>query len=216
MDERSRTGRRLADDLLVLLHHPVTGRPLLSSGDLDRVLGGALLSELIDRGRIELSAPRRLTGNRSVRLRDPAPTGDDALDDALRRLGRSRARRSQAAVAAISTGLTRQLRERLVARGEIQIEDPRLVGIVPARVWSVDRRQPDELIAHLREILSSDEPAPPRRDSATVALLHSVRRVGAVVGGQGESGELIRRARAIAAGDPVAQAVRRARAAAAF
>ncbi len=55
----------LAEQVLVLLHHPGTGRRLIWSDKVDLAVGGALLVELAGRRRIELTEPSRLTRNRT-------------------------------------------------------------------------------------------------------------------------------------------------------
>lgn len=73
----------LAEDLVLLLYHPETGRPLIGTNKVGLALGGALLAELTQRQRIQLTKPHRVTKNRTVAVVDPAPTGDDVLDEAL-------------------------------------------------------------------------------------------------------------------------------------
>ena len=108
----------LAEDLAMLLHDPETGRLLVSSDRANLVLGGALLADLADLDRIELSEPHRATKNRTVAVVDPTPTGDPVLDEALQRIISGRARRSHVVVSKISS----------VARDRLKGSSPGRVG----------------------------------------------------------------------------------------
>ncbi len=184
----------LAEDLAMLLHDPETGRLLVSSDRANLVLGGALLADLADLDRIELSEPHRATKNRTVAVVDPTPTGDPVLDEALQRIISGRARRSHVVVSKISS----------VARD-------RLKGSSPGRVGEAE-----ELKRELRQVLDGER-SPTLREAAIVSLLQGAGRTAKVVGDAGLGGrELKRRAKAIAEGNAAGEAVRQALNAAAF
>ncbi len=70
---------RLADDLYLLAHHEVSGRPLLQPRAAGLGLAGALLAELVLAGRIAI-------GPGGVAVADPAPPEDGLASYVLRRV----------------------------------------------------------------------------------------------------------------------------------
>ncbi len=207
----------LAEHLLVLLYDPETGRPLVSSDEADLALGGALLVELAERRRIDLTEPRRVTRNRTVVVVDPTPTGDDVLDESLRRISAQHSARAQVALSKIAKDVRGRLLERLAAQGILKSEQTKLVGIIPATAWpAADVQTTEELKSALSHVVVGKRP-PTRHEASLIALLHGVGAAATVLGDAGLGRrELNRRAKAIAAGDATAQVVHQALKAAAF
>jgi hypothetical protein len=207
----------LAEHLLVLLYDPETGRPLISSDKVDLALGGALLVELAERRKVDLTEPHLVTKNRTVVVVDPTPTGDDVLDEALRRISARRSARAQVVLSKIAKHVGGQLRERLAAQGILRSEQTKLVGIIPASAWpAADVQATEELKRGLRNVLVDQRP-PTRQEAAMISLLHGVGAAATVLGDAGLGRrELDRRAKAIAAGDAAAEIVHQALKAAAF
>lgn len=207
----------LADDLLMLLHHPETGRPLVSVGEADLAIAGALLAELAQRRRIEFTNPHRLTKNFTIAITDPTPTGDDVLDGALRHISAHRTGRAHAVVAKIAKGARRRSLERLTAQGALRSEQARLGGIIPARAWPATiAPHTTELGRDLHQVLTGERPPTPR-EASIISLLHAIGATAKILGDTGlDRRELKRRATAIAAGDAPSEAVRQALDAAAF
>lgn len=207
----------LAEHLLMVLYHPETGRPLISSDKADLALGGALLVELTERQRIDLTEPHLVTKNRTVVVADPTPTGDDVLDEALRRISAQRSARAHVVLSKIAKGVRSQLLERLAAQGMLRSEQAKLVGLIPAGTWpAVDVQQTEELKRGLRQVLV-DQRTPTAPETAIISLLHSVGGTAKVLGGAGlERRDLDQRAKAIAEGDAAAEVVHQALKAAAF
>lgn len=207
----------LTEDLLMLLHDPGTGRPLIHSSKVDLALGGAVLVELTERQRVELTKPHRVTKNRTVIVVDPAPTGDDVLDEALQSIAARRPTRSHVVVSRISKRVRGRLLDRLAGRGELRPQDSRFAGVFPTRAWpAVDSGHTEELMRGLERVLHGERP-PTREQAAIISLLHAVRRTGNVLGDAGlDRRELKRRIKAVAEGDAAGEAVRQALHAAAF
>ena len=207
----------LAEHVLLLLYHPESGRPLVSFGKADLALGGALLVELAERQRIDLTKAHRLTRNRTVVVVDPTPTGDEVLDEALRRISAQRSARAQVVVAKIAKGVRNQLLKRLAGRNVLRFKQTKLGGIFPAGAWpAVDVQQTEEHKRGLRQVLFDQRP-PTRQETATISLLHAVGGTAKVLGGAGlERRELKQRGKAIAEGEAAAEVVRQALKAAAF
>jgi hypothetical protein len=207
----------LAEHVLLLLYHPESGRPLVSSGKADLALGGALLVELAERQRITLSEANRVTKSRTVVVVDPTPTGDEVLDEALRRISAQRSARAQVVVARIAKGVRGQLLKRLAGQNMLRFEQTKLGGIIPAGAWpAVDVLRTGGHKRGLRQVLF-DQRQPTRQEAAIISLLHAVGGTAKVLGGAGlERRELKQRGKAIAEGEAAADVVHQALKAAAF
>ncbi len=207
----------LAEDLLMLLYDPGTGRPLIHSSKVDLALGGAVLAELIERQRIELTEPHRVTKNRTVIVVDPAPTGDDVLDETLQLIAARPSTRSHIVVSKISRGVRGRLLDRLAGRGMLRSQDSRFAGVFPTRTWpAVDPGHTNEIKQHLHQVLRGGRP-PTRQEAAVISLLHAVGRTANIFRDAGlDRRRLKRRAKAVAERDAAGEAVRRALHAAAF
>lgn len=207
----------LVERILMLLYHPETGRPLVSSAKADLALGGALLVDLAERQRIDLTEPHRVTKNRTVVVVDPTPTGDDVLDETLRRIWAQRSDRAQVVLSKIAKGVRGPLLGRLAGQRMLRFKQTKLVGIIPAGAWpAVDVQQTEELKRGLRHVLVDQRPPTPP-EAAIISLLHTVGGTTKVLGSaELERRELKQRANAIADGDAVAEVVHQALKAAAF
>ena len=78
----------LADDLLLVLLDPASGKPRVEGTKLDYGLGGALLLELALAERIDVVGPK--PAKAEVVVLDDTPPDDDLLADALRRIAEKR------------------------------------------------------------------------------------------------------------------------------
>ncbi|WP_214406384.1 GOLPH3/VPS74 family protein [Pseudonocardia lacus] len=179
----------LAEDLVLLLVDPASGRPAVGSPTLDRGLAGALLLDLALRERLAVEG-----GGRRLRLSvvNPSPTGEPVVDVALVELGRAplRARR---AVDQLAGRIRGPVFERLEQRGLLVPRRARRWGVLPATVWDVvGERERERLRAGVERVLLHDQP-PDVRLTCLVSLLHSVRAEHRVVDGP------VRRIRARAA-----------------
>lgn len=205
----------IAEDLLLLLLDENSGRIRLDSTRLDRMLAGAVLTELALAERVVPDRsdlpPRRIR----LVVQNPAPTGDPILDEALARLTAWRGPvRPQRAVEKLARGLRRQLLARLVGGGLLREQPRAVLGIFPGTGYAVQRPAPDGtdprgvLQDEVRRVLvQGSQPSP--RLAAVIALLSAVDAVTKVVPGA-DRREVRRRAKQIAAGDWGAAAVRQA------
>ncbi len=207
----------LAEDLLVLLYDPATGRPLIRSNKVDLALGGAVLAELTERRRIELTEPHRVTKNRTLIVVDPASTGDEVLDEALQRIAARPSKRSHVVVSRISRGVRGRLLDRLAGRGLLKSKASRFLGLFPTCAWpAADPRHTKELKRDLQQVLRGERP-PRQHETTIISLLHAVGGTATVLGDLRLSRrDLKRRAKAMAQGDTAGEAVRQAINAAAF
>ena len=130
----------------------------LSAADV--VLAGAALMELALSNRVD-------TDLRRLILVDPTPTGDDILDDVLKRLAETDGELNA------STGLERisvngekyqeMALKRLIAKGVLREENGRFLWVFRTRRYPVvDDSEQREVRARLRQLLLTDEIPDPR------------------------------------------------------
>jgi hypothetical protein len=101
---------------LVLLAYSDEGTPQADSTHLDNGLGGALLLELALAERVDMR-------DKNVVVRDPSPTGDPLVDDALARMAREgRDRKPGYWVKKLAKGTRGRVLDGLVARGVLHRE----------------------------------------------------------------------------------------------
>ncbi|WP_127130679.1 GPP34 family phosphoprotein [Georgenia sp. SYP-B2076] len=201
----------LAEDLLLLLTDDSSGRAALDGTRLDLALAGAVVLELATAGRVVVSEPGGAVRPGRLVVRDPSPTGDGVLDEALRRIGTRRPGKPQDHLPGLAKQLRPGLLDRLVGRGILRAEQGRVLGIFPTRSWpAVDSAHERDVRRGLVEVLALGR-TPTPREAALVSLLGAVDQVPRVMAGSGlDKRELRRRARAIAAGEFAGEAVRKA------
>ena len=194
----------IAEDLVLLLLDPRSGRAVVDSTSLDRAIGGALLLDLATRERISTDgagAKVRLT------VADAAPTGDALLDEALSRLA-GKPVRAQNAVERLARRTRTPVLERLVERGLVRREQRRLLGIFPITTWPpADAGPAKELRGRVAAVLS-DGAKPEQHVALLISLLHAVKVEHKVV--DGPRRQLRARAADVAAGDWAGPAVGKA------
>lgn len=192
----------LPEDVMLLALDEARGTAPSSVGRrLDYALRGALLLELATRGRL------RLEGRDAVVI-DASPTGDDLLDEALAALaGRTRSVKHWVGSLQVPR-LRRRVCERLVRSGALRREPRSFLGITfGARYPAADPAPRRELAEAIRSALLGSGPV----DDATaarVALAHAAGEVPALVP-RDRRRAAERRAKEIAAGDMVGEAVDR-------
>jgi hypothetical protein len=161
----------LADDLLLVLLDPATGRLRTAGMKLDYGLAGGLLLELALAERIDVESAKA-----TVVVRDDAALEDELLADAARRIGEQR-RGADKLVPVLAKGLRGRLLERAEQRGDVHRERRRLR---PDR-WSVaDGARRRALATRLRDVLVTGV-TPDQRTAALVALLAAIDAAPAAV-----------------------------------
>lgn len=123
----------LCEQLLMLLLDD-DGK-LMSGSRTDYLLGGAVLSDLVIHGRVDLAGPDGPVKAGRVHVRSMAPTGDVLLDTALERVQRKQGSRPRSIIPALSKGTRRATLERLTAAGTIRESRRSLLGMIPVRSW---------------------------------------------------------------------------------
>lgn len=191
----------LAEDLVLLLLDPGTGRAVVDGTSLDRVIGGALLLDLAARERVTADG-----GGSRARLSvvDATPMGDPLLDTALARLDKPL--RAQKAVERLARGTRTPVLERLAEEGLVRREQSRLLGLFPITTWT-----PGPAAAELRGCVAAvlrDGSRPDRHLALLISLVHAVKAEHKVV--EGQRRQLRARAAEVAEGEWAGQAVRKA------
>ena len=193
----------ITEDAVLLLLDPRTGRALVDTMALDRMIGGALLLDLSTRGRLESDGDG---AKARLRVTDGTPTGDVLLDEALARLA-GKPVRAQNAVERLAKRTRLPVLERLVERGLIRCEKSSLLGLFPVTTWPpVDPRPRAELHDRIAAVLCGGA-GPDRHTALLISLLHAVRAEHKIV--EGPRRALRARAEEVAAGDWAGPAVRK-------
>jgi hypothetical protein len=201
----------IAEDLLLLLTDDVTGKPVVDGTRLELVLAGALLLELTTLQRVDVSGPGEPVRAGRVVVRDPAPTGDQVLDEGLARLHRAGPKKPESILSTLKKGLRDGLLQRLVERGILRSEEGRILGIFPTQRWpAADSTHERQVREGLYAVLVVGR-TPSQREASLVSLLQAADAVPKVLTRSGvPAGELRRRAKAIAAGEYAGAAVKKA------
>jgi hypothetical protein len=203
----------IAEDLLLLLTDDDTGRLRGSSTEVDLALGGALLLELTLSGHVDVAGPGEETREGRLVVRDPGPTGDPLLAEALERIADKQGRKPQDVVSGLGKRLRPRLYDRLASQGILREEHGKVLGLFPSTRWPAQHAEHEVRVrSQLTEALRSGSPDTPRT-GALVALLAALNAVHHAVDPDvvGVSRhDLQARAKAIAEGDWASAAVRKA------
>lgn len=198
----------LAEDLLLLLIDDTTGKAVLDSTRLERVLAGAVLVELAIAERVGVTPPDARPKDRRIVVRNGAGVGDGILDEALARLA-GKPLRPGRAVEKLVKGLRQTLLTRIADAGFVREEHRRALGVFPTTAWPAVRPEHEARIrAGLRSVLIGGS-HPDGRTAALISLLTAVDAVPKVIVAD-DRRALVRRARSIAEGDWAGRAVREA------
>jgi len=203
----------IAEDLLLLLTHDDTGKLAASGAQVDMALGGALLFELTLMGRVDVTGPDDPGREGRLVVRDPAPTGDPELDEALAVVVDKRGKKPQSVVARLGKGQRDKLYARLVEGGVVRAEEGGILGLFPSRRWPTqDADHETSVRAGLATALRDGRTSDPMT-GALVSLLLALRAVHKVVEPASvglSKAEMNASAKQIAEGDWAAKAVRKA------
>ncbi len=132
-------------------------------------LGGAILAELMLRGRISVEADRK---KKFARLIDTTPLGDPVLDEGLQKIIRAKKRQQLQTWVSRFSGikdLRHRTARRLVQRGILRADDDKVLLLFSRKIYPEVNPEPErKLIERLRRaILTETEDVDPR----TVVLL---------------------------------------------
>lgn len=197
----------IAEDLLLLVTDDTSGELSVPAAKVDLGLAGANLIDLALRDRVDLSEsePGRII------VRDPTPTGDAVLDDALEIVRAHEGDKPSAAIRPLSRHLRQTLYARLAGAGLVHADEGRILGVFPTHRWPAEDARHEADVRRLLTEALIEQAAPDARTAALIALLHALGCEHKVVdpGAHGLSTRQLRaRAERIAAGNWASAAVR--------
>ena len=195
-----------AEDLLLIVTDPESGKPQLDSTKADPVIGGAHLLDLVAAGHLALDGEGRKA---RVVVSSHAPVGDPVLEAAFARV-RNRGRQSpQSAVTKLGKQGRKRVYAALVAKGQMRARPAKALGIFPlSRYDVVDTARRHDLVNRVRASLLHDQPA----DAETgplIGLLYAADLTKLMVD-KPERRQAKARAKAICEGDWASEGVRKA------
>jgi Golgi phosphoprotein 3 (GPP34) len=171
----------IVEDLLLLLTDDTSGKPRVGSTELDLSLAGAVLIELAMAGKVDITGPDDPGRAGRLVVRDPAPTGDSLLDEALVRLSANPGRKPGRGLDLIKKDLRAATYRRLVERGIVRTENSKILGIFPTHRW------PAQDVVHETGIRRALHEAlvvgttPQPQTAALVSLLQAIKAVNKVL-----------------------------------
>jgi hypothetical protein len=203
----------IAEDLLLLITDDDTGRLVASSSEVDVALGGAMLVELADLGRVGVAEPGGRVRKGRVEVLDRTPTGDPMLDGALATAVAKEGKRPQDVVTALGKKQREAVYGRLVEAGILRAERGKVLGVFPLKRWPAEDAAHEEqvraaVVTALRNGLAGDA-----RTAALVSLLLALKAVHKAVPPSAtglSKREQNANAKRIAQGDWASAAVRKA------
>jgi len=195
-----------AEDLLLIVTDPQTGKAQLDSMKADPVVGGAHLLDLVAAGRLSLDGPGRRA---RVVVASHTPVGDPVLDQAFARV-RNRGRQTpQNAVTRLGKQGRKHVYAALVAKRQMQQRPVKALGMFPlSRYDVIDSARRNDLVNRVRASLLHDQPA----DAETgplIGLLAAADLTKLLVD-KSERRLAKQRAKVIAEGDWASEGVRKA------
>lgn len=164
----------LAEDLLLLSYDDDTGRKS-GVGNLDYALVGAVLIELAEHGRLDVTEKGRLA------VVDNAPTGQPVLDDWLGKAAKYEGTKPKDAVSGLSSGLADRLLASLAERGILREEKGKVLGIFPTTRWPAEDSSHELALRERLRAVLVDGTEPDEHTAPLIALLSAVDAVGEVV-----------------------------------
>ena len=164
----------LCEELLLLL---LRDGKLVSGSTTGYLLAGALLADLVLRGRVDIAGQGDPVKAGRVLVRSPAPTGDSLLDAALERVQRHQGARPSSVIGPLAKGTRRAVLERLIAAGTIREASRKVLGLFPIRSWpTVDRRPAERARRAVRDVVEHG-----MRPEPETAVLISLLLAGGVL-----------------------------------
>ena len=172
--------------------------------------GAALLAELLLRKRLRIvDNPRGAKKPRLIEVANASGTGDELIDECLRKVCDAKRRSSLPAwvqTFAGLKGLHKRIAERLVMKGVLKAEETRFLGIFKQQVYpEFDPSWEREIVGRLGRAIDSDAPLD---DASTAVLLAIAHPAGLLVNHFDKPKLKARKARiaAIARGEAVGKA----------
>ena len=195
-----------AEDLLLIVTDPLSGKPQLDSMKADPVIGGAHLLDLVAAGHLALDGEGRKA---RVVVISHAPVGDPVLEQAFARV-RNRGRQTpQNTVTKLGKQGRKHAYAALVDKGQMRAKPAKAVGIFPvSRHDVVDNARRHDLINRVRASLLHDQPAD--RETGPLIGLLSAADLTKLLVDKPDRKRAKARAKVVAEGDWASEGVRKA------
>lgn len=189
----------LVEDTYLLVLDPTTGSAAATQA-LAIVLGGAVLSELALRGRLQTEPGAKIRASTKVYAVKAEPLTDPILAGALATVEK-KPRAAQTLMSMIGTPLLKDLPPRLVQRGFVREETKRFLGIPYASWVPASTARRDELVAVLLSVVRGDRQGS-AREVVMLSLIASAGSLPRVLGLKGREGrEAVAAAKKLSTGD---------------
>jgi len=160
----------LPEEFALIAYHD-DGTPVTDGTHLDNGLGGALLLELALAEKVDVA-------DKKVVVRDPSPTGDRVVDDALARIAADKPRKPKDWVSKLAKNAREQVMTQLVAEGVVRQEKGRVLLVFPRTKYpaahGVEPAAETDARQRMRAALDRSGPVEPR----TAALCALVAATG--------------------------------------
>jgi Golgi phosphoprotein 3 (GPP34) len=203
----------IAEDLLLLLTRDDTGQPVAGSQTLAFGLAGGVLVELALAGRVDIAAAGDRVKEGRVVIRDPSPTGDELLDEALAALCQREGKKPQQVIGTLQRGLRDKIYARLADRGLVRRKSRKVLGLFPHTSWpAADAAHEEQIRGAITSALARNDAAD-ARVGALIGLLSAMNAVTTVIDPAAvgvSKGDLKRRAQTVAEQSWAPGAVRKA------
>ena len=150
---------------------------LVSGSTTGYLLAGALLADLVLRGRVDIAGQGKPVKDGRVLVLSAAPTGDALLDAALERVQRKQGARPSSVIWPLSKGTRPAVLERLTSAGTIGESSRKVLGLFPIRSWpTLDRRPAERARRAVRDVVEHG-----MRPEPETAVLISLLLAGGVL-----------------------------------
>jgi hypothetical protein len=148
---------------------------------VDVALGGALLVELALTGHVDVAGSGERVREGRLVVRDPDPTGNNLLDEALATVTAKEGKKPRNLVARLGKRARVRLYERLAEGGVLRAAEGRVLGTFRSRRWPAEDTAHEAsvragLVAALRNGTTTD-----KRTGALISLLLALRVVNKAV-----------------------------------
>ncbi|AXT86637.1 hypothetical protein C6I20_16665 [Aeromicrobium sp. A1-2] len=146
-----------AEDVLLIVTDPSSGKPGLDSMKVEAVLGGAHLMDLVTSGHLGLEGKGRKA---RVVVTRAAPVADPILAAAFARVQNRRRQAPQNVVSRLGKQGRKTVYAALIADGRLARRPAKALGIFPLTRYDViDTARRDDLLNRIRASLLHDQPA---------------------------------------------------------
>lgn len=157
------------------------GKFRVDSTSLEYALAGAVLMELAELVRVDLSEDSRFRHRDRVVVLDPTPTGKPLLDEALSRLAHAGPVKPQRSLDLIKKGLKGRLTTGLVTSGHVTAHTHKVLGVFPVQRWP--RTAPSSVAALTSAMAQAlaGHADPDARTAALIGLFSATNTIHTVV-----------------------------------